>query len=126
MTHLISFVHISTSYCHCTEVVLEERNYQCSIQPEVVIDTVTNLTDDVLNAMTPKILHGQPNTYAFSKALSEDLVQRCGLPAAIARPSIGKHSFRLVNSFSSEPSSPRVTKLHTRRGHRRLTYVNPF
>ncbi|XP_076163787.1 putative fatty acyl-CoA reductase CG5065 isoform X2 [Ptiloglossa arizonensis] len=94
MTHLISFVHISTSYCHCTEVVLEERNYQCSIQPEVVIDTVTNLTDDVLNAMTPKILHGQPNTYAFSKALSEDLVQRCGLPAAIARPSIVAASWK--------------------------------
>ncbi|XP_053971914.1 putative fatty acyl-CoA reductase CG5065 [Hylaeus volcanicus] len=88
MSRLDSFVHVSTCYSQCTEPVLEERYYPCPVQPEVLIDTVRNLPDDLLLAMTPKMLRGQPNTYAFSKALSEDLVQRCGLPAAITRPSI--------------------------------------
>ncbi|CAK9816059.1 Putative fatty acyl-CoA reductase CG5065 [Anthophora quadrimaculata] len=88
MPNLQSFIHVSTSYCQCTEVVLEERSYSCVVQPEKVIDTVNSMTDEVLKAMTPKILNGQPNTYAFSKALAEDLVQRSGLPAGVARPSI--------------------------------------
>ncbi|XP_078050394.1 putative fatty acyl-CoA reductase CG5065 [Augochlora pura] len=88
MTSLDSFVHVSTAYCHCHEPELEERNYPVPVQPEVMIDTVNNLSEDVLVSMTPKLLEGQPNTYAFSKALSEDLVQRSGLPAAVARPSI--------------------------------------
>ncbi|XP_076754545.1 putative fatty acyl-CoA reductase CG5065 [Xylocopa sonorina] len=88
MSHLQSFIHTSTSYCHCNESVLEERSYPCLMEPEKIIQTVNNMTDDVLKAMTPKILQGLPNTYAFSKALSEDLVQRSGLPTGVARPSI--------------------------------------
>ncbi|XP_017888866.1 putative fatty acyl-CoA reductase CG5065 isoform X2 [Ceratina calcarata] len=88
MPHLQSFIHVSTSYCHCNEDVLEEKSYLCSMKPEKVIQTVNDMTDDVLKVMTPKILQGLPNTYAFSKALSEDLVQRSGLPAGVARPSI--------------------------------------
>ncbi|XP_076246331.1 putative fatty acyl-CoA reductase CG5065 isoform X2 [Calliopsis andreniformis] len=88
LPHLESFIHVSTTYCHCDETVLEERHYPCDVQPEVIINTVTNMNDEVLNAMTPKLIQGQPNTYAFTKALTEDLVQRCGLPVGIARPSI--------------------------------------
>ncbi|XP_015432085.1 PREDICTED: putative fatty acyl-CoA reductase CG5065 [Dufourea novaeangliae] len=83
-----AFIHVSTAFCQCTEPVLEERAYPTTIRPEVVIDTVNNLTDEVIAAMTPKMLDGQPNTYAFSKSLSEELVQKCGLPAGVARPSI--------------------------------------
>lgn len=91
MTHLQSFIHVSTSYCHCRERVLEERSYPCSVEPEKVIEITNSMTDDFLKIITPKMLNGLPNTYAFSKALSEDLVQRCGLPAGVARPSIGKY-----------------------------------
>ena len=83
-----AFIHVSTSYCQSTEPVLEERGYPCAIKPEVIINTVMNLSDEVLNTMTPKILVGQPNTYAVSKAFAEDLVMRSGLPAGVARPSI--------------------------------------
>ncbi|XP_076643131.1 putative fatty acyl-CoA reductase CG5065 [Halictus rubicundus] len=88
MSKLDVFIHVSTTYCQCMERVLEERNYPASVGPEIVIDMVNNLKDDVLLAMTPKLLEGQPNTYAFTKALSEDLVQRCGLRVGIVRPSI--------------------------------------
>lgn len=51
---------------------------------------VNTRPDDFLELMTPTVLRGLPNTYSFSKALAEDLVQKCGVPAGIARPSIGK------------------------------------
>lgn len=88
MSKLNVFIHVSTTYCQCTERVLEERSYPAPVEPETVMDVVNNLKDDVLLAMTPKLLEGQPNTYAFTKALSEDLVQRSGLPIGVARPSI--------------------------------------
>lgn len=73
------------------------------MQPEKVVDIVTHMSDDIIEAMTEKILGGQPNTYAFSKALSEDLVERCGLPVGIARPSIGKQNFYIVKQSLNEP-----------------------
>lgn len=82
------FIYVSTAYCHCMESVLEERNYPTLMKPEVVISLVNNLNDDLLIEMTPKLLQGQPNTYAFTKALAEDLVQHSGLPVGVARPSI--------------------------------------
>ncbi|KAI4502949.1 hypothetical protein M0802_001993 [Mischocyttarus mexicanus] len=88
MPHLESFIHVSTAYCQCGETMLEERAYPTAISPESVISIVNTMPDDVLDAMTPKLLGKQPNTYAFSKSLSEDLMYRCNLPAGVARPSI--------------------------------------
>lgn len=90
MPLLESFIYVSTSYCQCGEAVLEERAYQTSEAPESVIQMVNTMTDDVLKMMTPKLLGDQPNTYAYSKALCEDVVSRCGLPVGVVRPSIGK------------------------------------
>lgn len=45
------------------------------------------MDDDVVEAMTDKILGGLPNTYAFTKALSEGLVEEAmpHIPAIILR-----------------------------------------
>ncbi|XP_058799064.1 putative fatty acyl-CoA reductase CG5065 [Phymastichus coffea] len=85
---LDSLVHVSTAYCHCGEATLEEKYYPVPISPEETMKLVEETPEDVLSSMTAKILGDQPNTYAFSKSLSEDLVQRSGLPTGIARPSI--------------------------------------
>lgn len=92
MPQISAFIHVSTSYCQSTEPVLEEKGYPCAMKPEVIINTVMNLSDELLSTMTPDILVGQPNTYALSKAFAEDLVMRSGLPAGVARPSIGKRN----------------------------------
>lgn len=89
MPNLTAFIHVSTSYCYCTEPVLEEKGYLSPISFNEVMK-VMNMPDDTLNLIAPKMLEGQPNTYSFSKGLSEELVQNSGLPTAIARPSIGK------------------------------------
>ncbi|XP_031825936.1 putative fatty acyl-CoA reductase CG5065 [Nomia melanderi] len=88
MPNLAAFVHVSTAYCYCFVPVLEEKGYLSSVSPEEVMKDVNNLSDDNLDAIMPKLLEGQPNTYSFSKGLSEELVQNSGLPTAIARPSI--------------------------------------
>ncbi|KAG7214156.1 hypothetical protein KM043_001507 [Ampulex compressa] len=88
MRNLESFVHVSTAFSQCGEEVLEERAYPPALSPESVLQTVNSMPDNVVEAMMPKILGHQPNTYAFTKALGEDIVERSGLPAAVARPSI--------------------------------------
>lgn len=92
--NLHSFIHVSTAYCHCGEEILEERAYPTSISPEKIFSLVDSMNDDILEAVTPKLIGDQPNTYAFSKALSEALVTECGLPAGVARPSIVTASWK--------------------------------
>lgn len=88
MPHLESFVYVSTSYCQCGETVLEERAYPPPITPESIMVIANTMSDDILDAMTPKFIGKEPNTYALSKALCEDLVAKSRLPTGVARPSI--------------------------------------
>lgn len=100
MKKLESLVHISTAYSHCGEKILEERAYSCPISPEKVMTLVDILNDEILTAITPKLLHDQPNTYAFTKSLGEDLIYRSNLPAGVARPSIGIYNLQLIIKFT--------------------------
>ncbi|XP_028141885.1 putative fatty acyl-CoA reductase CG5065 [Diabrotica virgifera virgifera] len=87
---LAIFSHLSTSYCHLHERVLKEKIYPPPANPHHVIKTVEWMKDDVIDAITPKILGDIPNTYAFTKALGESLVadEMNNLPVIILRPSI--------------------------------------
>lgn len=85
-----SFIHVSTAYCQCGETILEEKAYPTTILPEKIFTLIDTMDDHILETLTPKLLGDQPNTYAFSKALSEALVSRSGIPSGVARPSIGK------------------------------------
>lgn len=104
MKKLVSFIHVSTAYCHCGETVLEEKPYLIPISPETMMEMVDSTDDTTLESLTPKLIGDQPNTYAFSKALSEDLITRCGLPIGVARPSIGILNFlnRALMKFDFE------------------------
>ncbi|GFG33603.1 hypothetical protein Cfor_03157, partial [Coptotermes formosanus] len=90
MKNLEAFVHFSTAYCHLNERVLYEKLYPPPADPHKIIKCVEWLEDDVINSMTKKILGDFPNTYAYTKALSEGLVaeQMDKLPVLILRPSI--------------------------------------
>ncbi|XP_017960336.1 putative fatty acyl-CoA reductase CG5065 [Drosophila navojoa] len=90
MANLQALVHVSTSYCQCNESVLEERAYPAPQNPFDIIHMVETMDDAGLAEITPKLLNGLPNTYAYSKALSEDLICRYNkkLPVIITRPSI--------------------------------------
>ncbi|XP_012344100.1 putative fatty acyl-CoA reductase CG5065 isoform X1 [Apis florea] len=90
MKHLKLFAHISTAYCHLEEKVLGEKPYPPPGNPHKIIKCVEWMDDEVVEAMTGKILAHFPNTYAFTKALSESLVEEAmpHIPAIILRPSI--------------------------------------
>ena len=105
MKHLVLFAHISTAYCHLDEKVslvyfykifliiridgsgikklsfftmikiLHEKTYPPPADPHKIIKCVEWMDDDVVEAMTDKILGNFPNTYAFTKSLSEGLVE---------------------------------------------------
>jgi alcohol-forming fatty acyl-CoA reductase len=84
------FVHVSTAYCQCNEDVLHEKAYPAPHNPQGIIQMTNLLDDDILKKITPSLLNKLPNTYAYTKALTEDVVNSYGdrLPIAIARPSI--------------------------------------
>lgn len=90
LKNLLVFVHVSTAYCHCKEEILDEKYYEAKENPYLVMDMVRMLSDQFINEFTPKILDGLPNTYAYTKGITEDLVHsyRKKIPIAIARPSI--------------------------------------
>lgn len=90
ITNLKVFVHVSTTYCHCKEDILEERAYPAPNDPLAILQMVRSLDDKFLEKITPQLLNGLPNTYSYSKALSEGLVNSYGskLPLVICRPPI--------------------------------------
>ncbi|KAG7295476.1 hypothetical protein JYU34_021671 [Plutella xylostella] len=90
MKNLQALVHLSTAYCRCELPCLEERVYPALHPPAKIMDMVRWLDDQTLDYLEPKIIGTEPNTYSYTKALTESLVAEFGskIPIAIARPSI--------------------------------------
>ncbi|EFN87626.1 putative fatty acyl-CoA reductase CG5065 [Harpegnathos saltator] len=90
MKNLALFVYISTAYCHLEEKILRQRTYPPPANPDSVIKCVEWVDEEVIEAMTDKILGSCPNTYAFTKALAENIIEDSfpHIPSIILRPSI--------------------------------------
>ncbi|KAF5306584.1 hypothetical protein FQR65_LT07311 [Abscondita terminalis] len=88
--HLLVFSHISTAYCHLKEKVLYEKPYPPPADPHMLIKLVEWLDEAIVDSITKQILDDYPNTYAFTKSLSESLVndEMDNLPVIILRPSV--------------------------------------
>lgn len=83
-------MHVSTAYCQCDEAILEERGYPPQHDPFTVMEMSQKMDNEFLDYVTPKLLKTLPNTYAYTKGLTEGLVTtfKGKFPIAIARPSI--------------------------------------
>ncbi|XP_069691249.1 fatty acyl-CoA reductase 1-like [Periplaneta americana] len=90
MKNLKVLVHISTSYANCDKSVIEEIIYPPHADWEEMINIVENTDEHILDILTPKILGKLPNTYVFTKSMSEHVVKDLGkdMPIVIFRPSI--------------------------------------
>nr|XP_043892252.1 fatty acyl-CoA reductase 1 isoform X3 [Solea senegalensis] len=90
MKHLEIFIHVSTAYANCNQELIEERVYPPPVDYRKLIDALDWMDDDLVSALTPKLIGERPNTYTFTKALAEYLVQQEAgdLNIAIVRPSI--------------------------------------
>ncbi|XP_045465464.1 uncharacterized protein LOC123674585 [Harmonia axyridis] len=90
MKNLQIFQHISTAYCHLEEKELFEKAYEPPSNPHHIIKLCEWLEEEDIELITPKLIGRSPNTYAYTKALSEALVveQMNNLPVVIVRPSV--------------------------------------
>ncbi|XKL65009.1 hypothetical protein PGB90_005095 [Kerria lacca] len=81
---------VSTAYSFCFQPIIEEKVFQVGINYGDIIEKVTSQNNDVLMKEERKILKIWPNTYTFSKALTETMIEKeCkDLPFGIFRPSV--------------------------------------
>lgn len=97
MSHLKSFVYVSTAFAQIHQKVVEEKFYPAPVDPEVMIKALDLFeSDEMLNIFTQKIISPHVNSYTFSKALAEDLINSRSdkLPICIVRPSIILTTYR--------------------------------
>merc|ERR1711981_607300 len=91
--HLLkALVHVSTAYANCNRDHTDEEVYPAPAPPRKALSLLKTLPPSTLDSpdVTKKILGDRPNTYTFTKAMAEQLVQDegHGLPICIVRPSI--------------------------------------
>jgi len=103
MLHLEAFVYVSTAFSNCGILHIKEtfypENLNCSF--DKILQLRETLSDDLMDNMTPALLGQFPNTYTFTKALAEQVIQReaTGLPVSIFRPAMSKLLFN-INPYS--------------------------
>lgn len=90
MHNLEALIHVSTAYCNCDRKDVAEEIYPLSTEPEHVIALTKVMDAKMVDDITPTLIGNRPNTYTFTKALTEKLLQSESghLPVAIVRPSI--------------------------------------
>ncbi|XP_063904220.1 fatty acyl-CoA reductase wat-like [Zophobas morio] len=90
IVNLKCFVLVSTAYSNCINSHIKEEIYDPPIQPELLFSMVNGLEESVLTILTPALLKKWPNTYVYSKCISEHLLKNAVkyFPVTIVRPSI--------------------------------------
>lgn len=89
MARMEALVHVSTAYCN-TELTKVPEEIQDYGDPSSLVQLLDGLEEDLVNSLTPNLIGKKPNTYTYTKALGESVLQLEGgcLPIAIVRPSI--------------------------------------
>lgn len=88
------FAYVSTAFSHCERKDIDEIFYNVPIDPEEMIKIAecydNRPEDETLDVLTENFINPWPNTYSFSKALSEELMRDYGnrIPIIVVRPSI--------------------------------------
>ncbi|XP_070073263.1 fatty acyl-CoA reductase wat isoform X2 [Drosophila takahashii] len=92
MPRLEAFVHVSTAYSNCVIENVSERFYPEHLTCPVskILELYESLSPELLDSMTPALLGRYPNTYTYTKALAEQLLQQESgdLPICIFRPGV--------------------------------------
>ncbi|XP_061767965.1 fatty acyl-CoA reductase 1 isoform X2 [Nerophis ophidion] len=90
MRHLEAFIHISTAYANCNRKHIDEVIYPPPVEPWKLIESLEWMDDSIVRDITPRLIGDRPNTYTYTKALAEYVVQQeqDKLNIGIIRPSI--------------------------------------
>lgn len=106
------FAYVSTAYSHCPRDVIDEKFYDAPMDPNFWIKMLdrypTDAEREVLEVFEQHIMQPWPNSYTYSKALSESLVKDYSVhfPTIVIRPSIGTivkftHMLSITNKCAS-------------------------
>ncbi|XP_022208133.1 fatty acyl-CoA reductase wat-like [Drosophila obscura] len=92
MVKLEAYVHVSTAYSNCVVEKIEEKFYpeHLSCSADKVLKLSEMLDIEMIDNMAPALMGRYPNTYTYTKALAEQVIQREAgdLPIAIFRPGV--------------------------------------
>uniref|UniRef100_A0A1I8PGQ9 Fatty acyl-CoA reductase n=1 Tax=Stomoxys calcitrans TaxID=35570 RepID=A0A1I8PGQ9_STOCA len=92
LKNLEVFMHVSTFFSNPYLEYVEAKVYESAMDWRFCLDLCRreDITDDMIDVLTRKLIVGFPNTYCFTKNLAESMVNYYGqkLPVAIFRPSI--------------------------------------
>uniref|UniRef100_A0A8C6T5B0 Fatty acyl-CoA reductase n=1 Tax=Neogobius melanostomus TaxID=47308 RepID=A0A8C6T5B0_9GOBI len=90
MHHLEAFIHISTAYANCNRKHIDEVIYPPPVEPKKLIESLEWMDESIVRDITPRLIGDRPNTYTYTKALAEYVVQQeqDKLNIGIIRPSI--------------------------------------
>ncbi|XP_045770373.1 putative fatty acyl-CoA reductase CG5065 [Maniola jurtina] len=90
MKKLEVFVHVSTSFCHDELDVVEDKLYPSKHNPDDIINLTKWMDDKTLALVQAELIKPYPNTYGYTKCLTEELVSKYEgkFPIVLARPSI--------------------------------------
>ncbi|XP_030556419.1 fatty acyl-CoA reductase wat-like [Drosophila novamexicana] len=90
MGRLEAYVHVSTAFSNCPVEHIRECFYPelLSCTADKALALQDQLSAELIDKMTPALLGKFPNTYTYTKALAEQVVQReaADLPICIFRP----------------------------------------
>ncbi|KAH8330999.1 hypothetical protein KR067_010044, partial [Drosophila pandora] len=126
MKMLVAYLHVSTAYSNCVIFRIEEKFYpeHLTCGSEKVLALSELVSDQVLDGMEPALRGDFPNTYAYTKALAEDVIlkEAGSLPVSIYRPSIITATWKdPVAGFIDNLYGPTAIGYGTARGVLRLT-----
>jgi len=91
--NLENFVHISTAYVNCEKKSgswIEEKIYDIDFDAEEKINELEKVTVETILSDTKKLIHPFPNTYTFTKSMTERILKKRkgDIPITIIRPAI--------------------------------------
>ncbi|XP_065159367.1 putative fatty acyl-CoA reductase CG5065 [Atheta coriaria] len=96
MKKLKSYVHVSTAYSNSDKDNVDEVVYEPPANPYHMIRCAETLSDEAMSQLEKLVVTKHPNTYTFTKAMAESIVQEYAgkLPTAIVRPSIVTNAWK--------------------------------
>jgi alcohol-forming fatty acyl-CoA reductase len=86
------FIYVSTAYANCPRKKIDEVFYESPMYYKVAINLANKYPEEMLSHLSSKLIAPWPNTYTFTKAISEGMIKeyQTKLPLSIIRPGIGK------------------------------------
>ncbi|CAH0686082.1 unnamed protein product [Spodoptera exigua] len=91
---LRSFVYVSTAFSHARDEYVYgevlEKFSPSPVSPETMIGIAETMEEERIIDITTKLIKSWPNTYTFTKAIAEDIVNTMGkdLPICVVRPAV--------------------------------------